>query len=180
MNDLESKLNKSVDFLVLELKGIQTGRATTGLVEEVTIESYGQRMRLKDVATLTIPEPSQVVVEPWDKNNLPLIEKAINLAGLGLNASVQSNIVRIVVPPLSAERRDELAKLVAKKAEETKVMIRNIRRDAIQEVEAQKSSGEIGEDEMDRAKKQIESVIDKIEARINEITEQKVAEIKGN
>jgi ribosome recycling factor len=177
--DLKSEIDKIAEFFGSELRGFHTGRATISLVEELGIDVYGQRMRLKDIASLSVPEASQIVAEPWDKNNLGPIEKAVNGADLGLTATNQGTLVRINVPPLSSERREELAKVIGKKAEEAKVSLRNIRRDAMEKIEKSKQAREIGEDEMASQKKRVEDQIKEGDKKLQELADQKVAEIKG-
>src|SRR5688572_23552510 len=128
--DMEASMVKAIDALRVKLSHLRTGRATPALLEPVRVEAYGNTMPLNQVATVTVPEPRMIMVAPFDKTQIPAIEKAIQSAGLGLNPMSQGNVIRVPIPALTEERRKDLAKQVKSMGEDVKVSIRNSRRDA--------------------------------------------------
>jgi ribosome recycling factor len=161
ISELEKDIVKAQDALKRELSKIRTGRAHPSLLESVRVEVYGSQMPLSQLATVSVPEARLLTVKPWDKTQLKTIEKAIVQSPLGLNPQSDGEILRIPMPPLTEERRKELAKLVKKHGEETKVAIRKARHDAKDMLASLKDDGDISEDESERAQKKVEDVIQK-------------------
>ncbi len=171
-------MQKCVDGLSHELASIRTGRASPALVEDVLVEYHGSNLPLKQLANIAVPEPAMITIQPWDRSALRAVEKALLKANLGLNPSNDGNIIRLAIPPLTEERRIELAKLVGKRVEERKVALRNIRRDYISKVKQMEKDKEISKDEMDGTLKKIEDVTDLFVTKTNETGQAKEREIK--
>ena len=171
--ELENDITKAQEALKRELSKIRTGRAHPSLLESVRVEVYGSQMPLSQVATVTVPEARMLMVKPWDKTQLKVIEKAIVQSPLGLNPMSDGEILRIPMPPLTEERRKELAKLVKKQGEETKVAIRKARHDAKDMLNSLESDGQISEDELERAGKKVEDLIQKGTAEVDAIVARK-------
>lgn len=173
----QEKLEKVKEFFENEIRSVRTGRANAILVEDVRVESYGQTMRLKDVASITVPDASSIVISPWDKSNLKAIEDGIRNANLGVGLVNNGETVRATLPELSIERREEMKKMVAKKEEESKVAMRNVRRESIDEIKKAEKNKEIGEDQSERLEKEVQTVLDKYILELEKITENKNKEI---
>lgn len=176
--DLEEKMKKSLEHTKHELAVIRTGRASSALVEDVKVDYYGVPTPLKQMASITVPDPRTIVVEPWDKGMLKAVEKAIQASGLGLNPSNDGRVVKVPLPPLSAERREELVKLARKKAEEGRVAIRNLRRDAVEECKRREKEGTLSEDESKKLQKEIQELTDRYIKKVDELLEHKEREIR--
>jgi ribosome recycling factor len=178
--ECEDRMTKSLEHLQRELRGMRTGRASTGLLEYLKVDYYGSHTDLRELAAITVPEPTQLLVKPFDPSSKQTIVKAIETSGLGLNPQVEGTVIRINVPPPSAERRKQLVSQVKKTAEETKVAIRNERRDANKHVEALVSDkrNPISDDDADRAKSEIDDLTRKYTAKVDELTAKKIAEIE--
>jgi ribosome recycling factor len=171
--EAEVSMKKAVEYFKNEIAGFRTGRASTKLVEDIKVEYYGSKMPLKQIATIMVPEANQIVVQPWDQNAVSEIEKAIR-EYLNLNPTVQGNVIRITLPPPTEERRKEMVRMLHKLAEEARVAIRNIRReakDAIEDLEG------VSEDEIRRLLDRLQKLTDKYIKIINELTEAKEEEI---
>jgi ribosome recycling factor len=171
--ELEKDIAKSHEALKRELAKIRTGRAHPSLLESVRVEVYGSQLPLSQCATVTVPEARMLTVKPWDKTQLKAIEKAIVQTPLGLNPQSDGEILRIPMPPLTEERRKELAKIVKKQGEETKVAVRKARHDAKDMLGSLKTDGDISEDEHERAQKKVEELIQKGTAEIDAIIARK-------
>jgi ribosome recycling factor len=171
--ELEKDVSKAHEALKRELSKIRTGRAHPSLLESVRVEVYGSQMPLSQVATVAAPEARMLTVKPWDKTQLKIIEKAIVQSPLGLNPMSDGEILRIPMPPLTEERRKDLAKLVKKQGEETKVAIRKARHDAKDMLSSLESDGQISEDELQRAEKKVEETIQKGTAEVDNIVARK-------
>jgi len=176
--DAEKTMRASLSHLSEELKQVRTGRAQPGLVEELPVEAYGTVQPLKGLASVAVPEPRQLLITPWDKSTLKAIEKAVQSSDLGLTPTVTGDAVRLTLPELTAERREELTKVVKTKAEETRVSLRSIREDYLKAVKADVEAGKVGEDANDRAKKQVQDLIDKMNAEVEQLVEQKSTQLK--
>lgn len=177
--ECEDKMDKAVEYLRGELKGIRTGRASPALVEYVKVEYYGSPTDLRQLAQVTVPEPTQLLIKPFDTSATQEIVKAVQAAGLGLNPVAEGKQVRVSMPPLSTERRRDLVNSVHKMGEQAKVAIRNIRRDAnkhIDQAEKDKSS-EVTEDMAKDAKDEVQDLTKKHEATVDELLEAKEKEI---
>ena len=173
--EAETKMDKAVEHVQQEFSTVRTGRANPGILHRVVVEYYGTKTPLQQLATFAVPEPTTLVVSPFDKGSLPEIEKALESSGLGLQPNSDGNVIRLAFPPLTEERRKELVKLVGSMAEEGRVSIRNIRRPAKEDIEA--LDGEISDDEIRRGEKQLQDLTDRFIARIDELFEHKQAEL---
>lgn len=175
-----SKMDKTVEHFELELRGIRTGRASTALVEFLKVECYGSMCDLRDVAVISVPEPTQILVKPFDPTTKNTIAKALETTDLGLNPQVEGDAIRIHLPPPSAERRKQLAGQVKKLAEDSKVAIRNERRDAVKQVDSmiKDKSNSFSEDHGKISKSNIDDLTKDVTKRIEDITSQKTTEIE--
>ena len=170
-------MGKSIQALETEFATIRTSRATPALVENIKVEYYGSQVPLKQIASITIPEARMIVIQPWDPNALSEIEKAILKSELGVTPNNDGKIIRIILPPLTEERRQELVKLVKKLAEEAKIAIRNIRRDANEEVRKLEKDSEITEDDRYRAEEEIQKLTDEFIEKVEKVLDIKEKEI---
>lgn len=161
LKETEKKMTGVLEHLKQELRSLRTGRANPASVEHVLVDVYGSKMRLSDIATVSAPEPRQLLIMPFDANNVHAILKGIEAANLNLQPSVDGNVVRVRVPEMNEAARKEIAKQVHKKNEDAKVSIRNARRDSNELVKKQKASREISEDEMKSWEKKIQDLTDK-------------------
>ncbi|HKU39463.1 MAG TPA: ribosome recycling factor [Polyangiales bacterium] len=173
ISELEKDIGKSHEALKRELAKIRTGRAHPSLLESVRVEIYGSQMPISQCATVNVPEARLLTVKPWDKTQLKAIEKAIVQSPLGLNPQSDGEMLRIPMPPLTEERRKDLAKIVKKHGEETKVAVRKARHDAKDMLENLQKEGEISEDELERALKKVEETIQKATAEVDAIIARK-------
>lgn len=174
---MEEKMKKSLEAIKKEFATIRTGRASPAILERITVEAYGTELPLKQVASTSAPEPRLLVIQAFDKSTVPSIEKSILKSDLGLTPAVDGNLIRLPIPPLTEERRRELVKMIKKKIEEGKVAIRNIRRDAIDEIKDQEKNHEIPEDESKRAQEQVQKVTDRYIKELDETAAFKEKEI---
>lgn len=177
VKDTQKQMQQAIDHLNDDLKGIRTGRANPSLIEGVHVDVYGTKMRITDVATISAPEPRQLLVSPFDVQNVHAIAKSIEEANLNLQPIKDANVVRINIPEMDASVRQDMVKLAKRKCEEAKVRIRNIRRDANDTVKKQKSSGEIAEDLMKKLEKSIQENTDNFCKKADELTAIKEKEI---
>ncbi len=176
--ELTSEMQKAVDGLAHELASIRTGRATPSLVENVAVDYHGAPIPLRQIANISIPEANLIVVQPWDRSSLRDIDKGILRANIGLNPSNDGNVVRIVIPPLSEERRIELAKLVSRRVEERRVVLRNMRRDIISKLRQMEKDKQISQDELGNTIKRVDEISDSFIEKANEIGRDKEKQIK--
>jgi ribosome recycling factor len=156
--DLNSRMQKAVDGLARELATIRAGRATPALLDNVVVEYQGTTLPLQQLATMSVPDANLIIIQPWDRTSLRDIEKAILTANIGLNPANDGNVIRVVIPPLSEERRKELVKFVSKKVEERRIAIRNIRRDGIEKLRQMEKDKDISEDELKNSSKKIDQL----------------------
>jgi len=177
LDDAETRMSKTVESLRQELKHIRTGKANPALLDNIRVSCYGQEMPLRQVASIAVPDPRQIVVQPWDKSILSEVERAIHKADLGLNPSNDGSFVRIPIPPLTEERRRDLVKAVKKLVEEAKIALRNIRRDANDQLKKGEKDGEITEDESRRGLEKVQDLIDKKSNELEEVLKRKEQEI---
>ena len=173
----KDRMDKAVLALKEEFGGLRTGRANTGLLEPVMVEAYGSSTPLTSVAAINVPEPRMIVVSVWDKGVTIAVEKAIRAAGLGLNPIVDGQTLRVPIPPLTEERRKDLAKLAGKYAEQQKVAVRNVRRDALEDLKKAEKAGDISQDEQKKADKDVQGFTDDAVKRIDEALKAKEQEI---
>jgi ribosome recycling factor len=168
LKDLHERIGKTLDTLRHELTTVRTGRASLHMLDGVRVDYYGTPTPLNQVATLSVPEPRLIVAKPWEKNMIPVIEKAIRDANLGFNPMSDKDMVRVPIPPLTEERRREIVKQVKHKGEEFKVAVRNERRDAKELLEASQKDGEVSEDEakkaLDKVQKETDEGVRQIDA----------------
>ncbi|MEA2613410.1 MAG: ribosome recycling factor [Chloroflexota bacterium] len=148
--DADQKMARAVDAMERDFQGVRTGRASTALVERITVDYYGTQTPLNQLAGISVPEPHQIVIQPWDRAVLGAIEKAITKSDIGLTPNVDGTVVRLNIPPLTEERRKDLVKIVHKRMEEARVEIRNIRRDANDHLKKEDREGAVGADEAHR------------------------------
>jgi ribosome recycling factor len=166
--EAEEKMLKTEEVVLKEFAGVRTGKASPGLVENILVEVYGgSQMRIRELAGITTPESRVLMITPWDASTLHPIEKAIQKSNLGLNPSVDRKFIRIVLPDLSTERRLEFSKVVKKMAEDGRVAIRHVRRDAIEEVKKQGKAGGVTEDQVEHAEKEIQKLTDQYIGKID-------------
>lgn len=175
--DVEEKMKRALATLTRGLAEIRGGRATPALVEHVTVDYYGAATPLKQLAAITAPEPHLLVIQPWDAKLAPDIEKAIQKASLGIAPVVDGKLVRLPIPPLTGERREELTKVVHKMAEEGRVTIRTIRRDANETVKKLKTDKQISEDDAFKGQAHIQQLTDKHIEQINALAKSKELEL---
>jgi ribosome recycling factor len=178
--EAEEAMDKSVRFLKQEFRGVRTGRASPGLVDhlKVKVPAYGDApMELKALATITTPDASMILVKPFDPTTLKDIERALQGADIGINPQSDGKVIRLPVPPLSGERRQQIAGQLKKMAEAQKVALRNARRDAVQKVDAEKKAGKMPEDEAKRGHDALDKLTKKYEAMIDEALTAKTKEI---
>ncbi len=175
--ETEAQMQKVVDALKRDFVGIRTGRASIGLLDGISIDYYGTQTPLNQVATLSVPESSLIVIQPWDVSVIKLIEKAILRSDLGITPSNDGKVIRLGVPPLTEERRKELAKLVKKRAEEKKVALRQTRREANDMLKSLEKEKEITEDELHKGQDHVQKLTDTFVKKIDELTAKKEDEI---
>ncbi|WP_298743224.1 ribosome recycling factor [uncultured Brevundimonas sp.] len=178
--DLKSyreRMDKAVAALKEEFSGLRTGRANTGLLDPVQVEAYGSTAPLNSVAAISVPEPRMISVSVWDKGMVGPVEKAIRAAGLGLNPIVDGQTLRIPIPPLTEERRKDLVKLAGKYAEQQKIAVRNVRRDANDDLKKAEKASEISQDEQKRMEAEVQKDTDAAIKRIDETLKAKEVEI---
>jgi ribosome recycling factor len=178
LKETEDRMNKAVDALRDNLMTIRTGRASPSLVERLSVEYYGTLTPLNQLATISVPEPRLLAIRPWDPTALADIERAILKSELGLTPSNDGKIIRLNIPRLTEERRQDLVKVVGKQVEEGKIAIRNIRRNAIEDLRELESEKLVSEDEFYRTKDDVQDITDKFVAKMDEIGRDKEREIR--
>lgn len=175
--DAEEKMERAVSVAKDDLASVRTGRATPNMFSRIAIDYYGAMTPLNQLASITIPEARMVVIKPYDASSLKSLEKAIRESDLGLNPSNDGQIIRIVVPQLSEERRRDMVKVARGKGEDARVTIRSVRRKAMEELHRIVKDGEAGEDEVARAEKELQATVDKYVAQIDDLVKHKEAEL---
>lgn len=158
--EAEEKMMKTVEVVEHEFAGVRTGKASASLVENILVEVYGSNMRIRELAGITTPEARMLMIQPWDAASVQPIEKAIQKSNLGLNPTVQGKFIRIVLPELSQERRQEFVKIVKKMSEDGRVAIRHVRRDAIEAIKKESKNGGVSEEDTENAEKEIQKLTD--------------------
>ena len=176
-SDMRAKMEKASDSLDQEFKKMRTGRASVSLIDGIKCDCYGTKMKLNQIATISAPESRLLAIQPWDQSIIGDIEKSILKSGLGLTPMNDGKIIRISLPPLTEERRKDLAKMAKKMAEETKVTVRNHRREANEMLKELKKESEISEDEMYTYQDKVQKVTDEFVEKIDEIRQEKEKEI---
>jgi len=174
---MRQKMDQSVEHLRKELAGVRTGRASLTLLDGIRVSYYGTPTPLKQVAALSVPESRLITIQPWEVGLIPEIEKAIAASSLGLNPINDGKIIRLSIPPLTEERRKELVKQVRKMGEDTKVMVRNIRRDTNEDIKKLFKESKISEDDQRKSQDEVQKITDQYIAKIDEMIRKKEAEI---
>ena len=175
--DMSAHMDKTIESLRREYQKVRTGRASTGILEEIKVDYYGTPSPLSAVATLAVPEPRTITLQPWETKMIPIIEKAIMNANLGMTPANDGKLIRLNLPPLTEERRKETVKQLKKFAEDAKVAMRNIRRDAIDQLKKLEKDKKISEDELKRSEKEVQDVTDKHVHRVDEVFLHKEKEV---
>jgi len=178
--DADQKMARAVDAMERDFQGVRTGRASTALVERITVDYYGTQTPLNQLAGISVPEPHQIVIQPWDRGVLGAIEKAITKSDIGITPNVDGTVVRLNIPPLTEERRKDLVKIVHKRMEEARVEIRNIRRDANDHLKKEDREGAVGADEAHRQVDVLQKTTDRHIAEVDRrgtAKEQEVLEV---
>lgn len=160
-HDMEERMKKALEHLKKDFTTIRTGRASPALLDRIHVDAYGSQLPVNQVATISVPEPRMIVLQPFDKGVLGALEKAIQKSDLGINPTNDGAAIRLALPALNEERRKELVKQVKKRTEEGKVALRNIRRDTLEHLKKQKDGGHVAEDDIKRAETQIQKITDK-------------------
>ena len=175
--DLERRMDGALTSLAKEFQGLRTGRASTQLLDSVIVEVYGASMPINQIATVSVPEPRMLSVQVWDKENTKIVEKAIRESNLGLNPQVDGQLLRIPLPDLSEERRQELSKIAAKYAENAKIAVRNVRRDGMDTTKKMEKDGDISQDDRHLYDEEIQTITNKSINKIDELLSSKEVEI---
>ncbi|MFE1746422.1 ribosome recycling factor [Coleofasciculus sp. H7-2] len=175
--DVENHMQKTIEATQRSFNTIRTGRANSSLLDRVSVEYYGSPTPLKSLASINTPDSSTITIQPFDRGSLNLIEKAISLSDVGLTPSNDGSVIRLNIPPLTSDRRKELAKIAAKYAEEGRVSVRNIRRDAVDSIRKQEKNSEISEDEGRDLQEKIQKLTDKYVAKVDELLAEKEKDI---
>ena len=165
--EAEEKMIKTEEVVMNEFAGVRTGKASPSLVENILVEVYGSMMRIRELAGITTPEARMLMIQPWDTTSIQPIEKAIQKSNLGLNPAVQGKFIRLVLPELSTERRQEFVKVVHKMTEHGRVAVRHVRRDAIEQLKKESKDSKISEDELEHAEKEVQKLTDQYIAKID-------------
>lgn len=177
IDDMKSHMEKTLNVLKNEFQKIRTGRASTSILDSVKVDYYGNLSSISQVATLAVPEPRTITISPWEAKTIPAIEKAIMNANIGLTPSNDGRTIRLNLPPLTEERRKEIVKDLKKKAEDDKVALRNIRRDAIDKLKKLEKDKAVTEDELKKLEKEVQDVTKAFEAKIDDAVAHKEKEV---
>jgi ribosome recycling factor len=177
MEECADKMRKAVAHVQAEFAAVRTGRANAGLVEKMRIDAYGSEMTLQQLASFGVPEPRVLTISPYDKGTIKAIEKAITASDLGINPSNDGQVIRLVFPELTEERRRDLVKIVRHRAEEGRVAVRNARRQSRHDLEKLERDHEIGEDDLDRSEKELERRTHDVIAEVDELLKHKESEL---
>ena len=175
--DAEERMSKALDFMRDEFRGMRTGRAHPGLVETIRVDYYGTATPIKDMASISVPEADQIVIKPFDANAIGDMEKGLLASDLGITPQNDGKLIRLKVPPLSEERRKQLVSRAKEIAEESRISMRNVRRDANKTFETSKKDGEISEDELSSSKDRIQEILKSLEKQVDEDLKKKTAEL---
>jgi ribosome recycling factor len=176
-DEVKNRMNAAKEHLVAELKNIRTGRAHSGLLENVQVEVYGSPTRLRDVANITVPEPRQLLITPYDRGSVGSIAKSLEAANLGMRPIADATSIRLNLPEMSQEQRKQMAKVVKEKQEDAKVSIRNIRREFNDKLKKMKTDGEIAEDIQKKGEKDIQELTDKYCKDVDDLAHTKEKEV---
>ncbi len=174
---MKSQMEKSVDSLRKEYQKVRTGRATTALLDDIKVSYYDSPTPINQVASLNVPEARVIIIQPWEAKMISVIEKAILNANIGLTPTNDGKVIRLAMPPLTEERRKEIVKSLRKMAEDAKIAVRNIRRDAIDDLKKSEKDKKITEDDLKRAEKEVQDVTNNFVAKIDEVVAAKEKEV---
>ncbi len=177
MQQIEKKMSTSIDVLHRELGAIRTGRASTAIIEHVRVDYAGTPTPIHHLANVSVPDARQILIQPWDRTMVSQVEKALMKSDLGLTPSSDGQVIRLVIPPLSQERRLDLTKMVHKRVEEDKVAIRNLRRDALEQIKKLEKDKELSQDESKRAQDQLQKVTDSFTTKAEKLGKDKEQEL---
>ncbi len=175
--DAEERMEKAVSVFRDELRGLRTGRATPALVDMIRVEYYGSLTPLKQMAQISTPDPQQILIKPYDQSCLKDVEKAIRASDLGMSPNSDGKMIRLIVPPMSGEQRQKMVARIKKSAEEAKVACRNIRRDANKHFDQAEKDKELTEDERDKGKEQVQSLLKTYEEKVTDLADKKSKEV---
>ena len=175
--DLETRMQQAIDVLTREFAGVRTGRANAALLDSVRVEAYGNMTPINQLASVSVPDPRTIVIQPWDASQIKEIEKGLVKSDIGITPSNDGKVIRLTMPALTEERRKQLAKAVGKLAEDARVSVRNVRREANDKLKALAKEKKISEDEERRGHDQIQKATDRFTARIEELTKKKEQEV---
>ena len=178
LEDLKRRMEGAISAFSHDLAGLRTGRASVNMIDQITVDAYGSKMPIEQVGTISVPEPRTISIQVWDKGLVVSVEKSIQEAGLGLNPQTDGQLVRIPVPELNEERRQELIKIAGKYAEQSRVSIRNIRRDGMDSIKSMEKNSEIGKDESVSLSSNVQDLTDEYIKKIDETLLNKEQEIK--
>jgi len=180
INQRKKDFDSVIEFVRSEIAAIRTGRATPALVEGIRVEYFGSLLGIKELATITVPEPRMLLIQPWDKNVVSVIEKGIRESELGLNPVVDGQIIRLTIPPLSEERRKEFVRILHQKIEETRIKARHIREDILRKVQDQVREKLAREDDLHKAKDELQKVMDNLNGQLQELSKKKEQELMNS
>jgi ribosome recycling factor len=175
--DLKKRMGSALEVLRKELQGLRTGRASASLLEPIVVEAYGSEMPLTQVGTVNVPEPRMLTVQVWDRGLVRAVEKAIRSSSLGLNPAVDGQLIRVPLPELTQERRNELVKVAHKYAEQARVAVRNVRRDGMDQLKRLERDGDISQDEHKHWSDEVQKLTDKHVDAVNQLLDQKEKDI---
>ncbi len=176
--ECERKMGRTVEVLQQDFAGIRTGRATTSVLDKVQVDAWGSTQPINSVASINVPEPRLLVIQPWDKSLIGAIEKAILKSDLGMTPNSDGSVIRLAFPPPNEQRRQEIAKQVRKRAEEAKVSVRNVRRDADGELKKFEKDGKISQDELRRSTERVQKLTDQAVKNVEDAADRKEKEVK--
>lgn len=177
VKDNEAEFNKAIDHFKADISSLRTGRATPALVEDIPVEAYDQRMELKGVASINIPDPKSIVIEPWDKGLIKNIEKALAASEIGVSPVVDGTVIRLNMPPMTEENRKDMVKILKQKAEHARISVRNVREKIRDEINKAEEEKEISEDEKFRFQEELDKHVSDLNKKIESIAEEKEKEI---
>jgi ribosome recycling factor len=178
IDDCERRMTKTLEVLQTDFAAIRTGRASPSLLDKIQVEAWGSAQPIQSVASISVPEPRLLVIQPWDKSLIAPIEKAIQKSDLGINPNNDGNVIRLALPALNEQRRNDLAKQVRKRAEESKVAVRNVRRDADSGLKKLEKDGKMSQDDLRRALDRVQKLTDSLVKQVDEAADRKEKEVK--
>jgi len=177
IKELKKKFDQSIDYFKKELSALRTGRAKPSIVETIKVDYYGTATPLMQIASVNAPDPKMIIIEPWDKNVIKDVEKAIQSSNLSLNPVVDGDKIRLNIPPMTEERRKEVVKKISEKAEEVKQSLRINREEFMKEIKTKKDEGDISEDDYYRQEEEVQKILDEYNKKIKDLAENKEKEV---